>query len=203
MRFRAWATRNRWALILLIPTFAVALAASSSRLVHFWWSWQPHEPTQAELGRMTTFEVPGGPSTMTTIVIGVLDVSRADQAVEDDGMPYEAQTPPGATWWQVTLRVEGGEPKEAACTLALADEEGHTVRYAPTSYPAPESFSTLPSAACSPAATFADNGTEEPAPQTYELRRYVLTSADFRPAEVRLWWATPTYLSVPLASTSS
>lgn len=202
MRWRRWAARNRWALILLVPTFALALAASSSRLVHFWWGWQPHEPTQAALGDLTSFAVPREDSTMTDVVIGVLDVTEVGQAVDDDGVEYEAPTPPGATWWRITLRVEGGLPEDAACTLALADAQGHMVRYAPTSYPAADSYAALPVPGCRPSPVFADDGTQEPIPMTYEIRRYLLTSGEFRPAEARLWWATPTYLSVPLTTPS-
>ena len=120
MSWRRWSARNRWALILLVPTFALALAASSSRLVHFWWDWQPHEPTHAALGSLTSFAVPGEGSTMTDVAIGVLDVTEVGQAMDDDRVAYEAPTPPRATWWRITLQVEGELPQDAACTLALA-----------------------------------------------------------------------------------
>ncbi|MBP6994776.1 MAG: hypothetical protein KBB39_01375 [Phycicoccus sp.] len=186
-----------------MPTFALALAASSSRLVHFWWDWQPHEPTHAALGSLTSFAVPGEGSTMTDVAIGVLDVTEVGQAMDDDRVAYEAPTPPRATWWRITLQVEGELPQDAACTLALADEQGHVVRYAPTSYPAADGYATLPVPGCRPSPIFAEDGTQEPIPQSYEIRRYLLTSGDFLPAEARLWWATPTYLSVPLTTPSS
>lgn len=202
-----WWRRNRWALVLLLPALALALAASGVRLQLFWWSYEPHQPTSGALGRPMHFVDHAAYDThpyVLDVTVTVRSVTRVAVPVSP-GHEWTWPTPDGARWWKVTMQVAADPTTPlSACRLRLLGAAGDEVDYTSRF---PGTADTLPVSPCVPDAT-PGPGSASPEdlasaataarPASYEVSAYVLASGDFRPSQVRLWWWTPRYVSVDL-----
>ena len=200
-----WLRRNRWGLLLLLPAFALALLGSSSRLQLFWWDYKPHEPTRTTLGEPASFaedfhDFDG--EWRRELSVSVLSVLPHTVALDEEGTVVEDPTPPGAQWVVVRMHVEA-DPRTVlfGCQLSIVDAEGREAQYGRTGV----ARFDLPTSPCIPAdrqgpqsggPAAQQAAAAAPRPRAYDVTAYVLAAEDFVPAEVRLWWQPPAYVSV-------
>lgn len=143
----SWWRSNRWGVLLLPVAAALAVVASSSRVVLFWWPYGPHEVTRAALAqpvgvqeqwldRAGTHErrlsvsvdsVSAPPA--TPIRFQGREVPSVVVPAERPGPRGETTvtltSPPGTRIWQVTLSVVA-DPDQvlAGCRVAIVDTQG-------------------------------------------------------------------------------
>lgn len=125
----SWWRENRWALVLLVPAIALALAAASFRYVSLyvpWFSDRAIDDGEVAVVHWDRFGIdypmpPGEPAHVTPIFL------RPVRSAEEPGLFDRAIiTPaPGATLWQLEVEVEA-DPEMVlyGCTLALEDAAG-------------------------------------------------------------------------------
>lgn len=207
MAERSWWRRNRWALLTL-PLVLVAVALSGlGRVTTFWWPYQVHDRVEGTAGEFTAFQDDyrdAGGDHDREVEVAVGEVVESAQFLDGDGLPVPDElVPPGLRLWEVEVTVRA-DPKVplGGCIVALVDARERVAQRDSTLMPYQVGFD-----ACQPQDTvnpqaqlFVDEAPHEPSTRPPEWSRTIqlLTSEDFEPVEVRLWWEPPTYLAVPL-----
>lgn len=201
---RAWWERNRLWLLLLLPLLALALAATSFRLVTLYLPWEWSRPLMAN----------GTEGTLRQTFLGTDDVRRGREvtvtAVEfvtvdefDTAVP-----PPGATLRTITLAFDA-DPDQILdrCTVIVVDTRGnqYAAGKAGTISTDPRRSFVLDSISCVPYDTPGPTmGSDEviepkvPRPRTWSVTLPVALPDDATPAELRIGWSQPEYLILGL-----
>ncbi|MDO9379600.1 MAG: hypothetical protein Q7T56_12195 [Nocardioidaceae bacterium] len=208
---RPWLRRNRWGLVLVLPLVVVALLASSSRLLVYWWDPGFHEGATAGADGVVSFagEYDDGFQQYPVEADLRLDGVTKVDAVTGGARPGPVTVPDGAQLWRVDLHVEA-DPDIAlgGCNLALVDDAGtRWVSSTLSAYTTAEvgTFPCVPTDAIGPRPVIGVKGAkpEVPAgeperPPAYDTQAYVLTPDDARPTAVRMWWILPAYAELPI-----
>lgn len=203
MSTQGWWRRNRWALVALPFVLALVAVTGASRLVNFWWPSQLGDPDPAVVGQpvehvVRTFDA-GGAETSFAATVLVGPTTEARDVTDADGMLHLVPHVDGTVVWRTDLTITAPVEHDAAtCFVEVVDDRGRTTRYNPSTVGA----DGLPFTPCSPpvpteellAGTFVRE-------ETYTVPVLVRLTADARPAELRLSWQRPDYLSVPLEVT--
>lgn len=149
-----WWRRNRRAVLALPVAVALAVAASSSRVVLFWWPYGPHDVTRADAGELVAFsddwqDRAGEHTRRWRVSVDAVDTPPTRTVPDEDGgevLATVARTedtgysedgevhlvsPPGTRVWRVVLTVEA-DPDEVlrTCRLAVVDTRGRSFEYA-------------------------------------------------------------------------
>lgn len=206
-----WWRRNKVAVLLLPALLVLTTAATSSRVVEYWLETGPHHALPAEAGTPYAYsgsyvDALGEHPRELTVVIS--EPVRDTQLRRIPGLePEEVPTwPQNSTVWRVDLTwtVDPQLPL-GGCMLSLVGTDGSETTYrtgtlgvvgAPFDVCEPVGFT-----GSVPTGVFdLDEPPQEPStrPQTYTVPAYFVTADDVVPAEVRLWWTFPDYVSVPV-----
>lgn len=210
----SWWSRNRWGIILLPVAIVAALAASSARVVLFWWPYGPHEVTRGVVGHPVEFtegwiDLAGHHDRSLSLTI--TDVDQVSAMTSETRGTVEVTTPPGTVLWAVTMHVDA-DPDQVlwGCHLAVLDREGRSFdndfgRGIEPSYQV-KSPPCTPDGAIGPMPVLFEGQEQDPEtinrPASYTTQAYVVTPADVRPTVVRLWWNYPSVVEVALTSQS-
>lgn len=129
-RRASWWRMNRWGLVLLVPVLALALAASSFRLVTLYFPWFAVRGTHVTAPvRVTTdssfVRYPAGEEYSATLTpASLVPVSSAPSEYTYEGDPG-LSAPPGARIWRLTTRVDADPAMSLIeCAISLLDAEG-------------------------------------------------------------------------------
>lgn len=204
---RSWWRRNRWALLSLPLVLVVVALSGMGRVTTFWSPYQVHDRTEGTVGELTAFQDDyrdAGGVHERELELAVGEVAESTEFLDGDGIPVpDEPVPPGMRLWQmeVTVRADPELPL-GGCVVALVDAQDRVAQRDSTLMPHQVGFD-----ACQPQGTvnpqvqlFVDEAEHEPSTRPPQWSRTIqlLTSEDFEPVEVRLWWEPPTYLAVPL-----
>lgn len=204
-----WWRRQRIA-ILLLPIILVGATAASSMYVHeYWWKRGFHDAAPVSAQGWATISDEYDDGFVQYPIRAKVRLEGAEKITELPDSFKPAVLPDGAALWEVRLAWDA-EPEVSlfGCQVALFDDTG--ARYdagvlgfdagAPTPIrdcvpdetpgPQPQIGSKEP-----PQLTPG----EDPRPQRYSTRVYVLTAADARPASVRVWWYLPRYAELSVS----
>lgn len=201
-----WWRRNRWALLALLPVVALVVAAGAGRALTLWAPLQLHDEISGEFGQFTTFTDDyrdAGGDHVRTAEVAVLRVTPDPEPRTRDGeVVPDVELPPGTRLWEVELGFEAHpDTVLLGCVVALVDEDGRiTQRDSSLLTWATGMDDCQPVDTINPQAQLfvGDEPVESTRPPAYQRSVQLLTAADFEPAEVRVWWEAPTYLSVAL-----
>ena len=182
---------------------ALALGASSQRLVDRWWPTFPNERLSAgadgTVRLSDTFDDAKGthPRVVTMRFTSLERVSDYQDAAGAKTLP--ASVPTGQTLWRLTLHFEA-DPQTilGACQVQVRDADGR--QYSPGVGDAVEDVfdftSCTPPGAAGPMAALSSDGPAQafdPRPARYDRRYHLLMPSGVRPDNVRVWFDTPLY----------
>lgn len=197
-------TRRTGLTIAALPVaLALALGASSQRLVDRWWPTFPNERLAAaadgSVRLSDTLDDAKGthPRVVTMRFTSLERVSDFQEAAGAKTLP--ATVPADQALWRLTLHFEA-DPQAilGACQVQVRDAAGR--QYSPGVGDAVEdaydfTSCTPPGAAGPMAALSADGPTPafDPRPAEYDRRYHLLMPSGVRPDNVRVWFDTPLY----------
>lgn len=205
-------TRRTGLTIAALPlALALALGASSQRLVDRWWPTFPNERLSAAADgsvrlRDTLDDARGAhPRVVTMRFISLERVSDYQAAADSTSLP--ATVPAGQTLWRLTMHF-AADPQTilGACQVQVRDADGR--QYSPGVGDAVEDTydftSCTPPGAAGPMAALSTDGPAQafdPRPAAYDRRYHLLMPSGVRPDNVRVWFDTPLYaeFDVPVA----
>jgi hypothetical protein len=210
---KSWLRRNRWGLLALPLTAALAVGANAQRLQDYWWDKDlRHAAATGDQGEWVSwtdsFTDAVGDGTRTFRVKVTSSEPRA--AVDYEGEHIDLDLPSDLTAYQLTMAFEA-EPDQVlfGCRLALLDDNGNRYSYLakvnklmqdiwpclPGDHPGPSPSIT----AGEPRAVMP--GEERPPQWTTQAVVVVPRTATI--TQVLLWWEQPDYLAVRLNSQQS
>jgi hypothetical protein len=205
---KAWLRRNRWGLLALPVTVALAVGANAQRLHDYWWDNDlRHEAATGAQGEWVAWTDPFSDATgdvTRTFHVKVTGSESTDVADSPDG-PADLDLPSDLTGWRVAMDFEA-EPDQVlfGCLLTLLDDEGNRYYYrarankvsqdmwpcVPEHHPGP-----MPSIeAGKPRTVFPG----EERPSNWTTRPVVIVPRSAKITQVLLWWEQPDYLAVHL-----
>lgn len=195
-----WWRRNRLALLVLPFVLTLVAVTGASRLVNFWWPTQLRDATVGAVGEpvrhtVRTTDLEGTPLTFdATVVVGA--TTEAKDVTDADGMMHLVPWVDGTRVWRTDLTITAPvEHDPSGCSVEVVDTLGRTTSYSSATVGA----DGLPFTACSPPrpsdTLFDDTWVRE---ETYTVPVLVRLTEDVEPAELRLSWQRPDYVSVPL-----
>ncbi|GAA3529841.1 hypothetical protein AFL01nite_00610 [Aeromicrobium flavum] len=202
---RGWWRRNRWGLVALPLALVLALAAGSSRLHEYWWKRGFHEqaPVSSGVATLTDEYDDGYLRYPIEARYSVASFRPADDVTLYGGDPL----PSGVRAWRLSLAVEA-DPDVAlsGCTVALVDTAGnrHGATDSGLDVDAPRLASCVPESTPGPRTTYGSTAPpavpdgEDPRPPTYRTDTVFVLPAEAVPAAVRLWYALPRYVELPV-----
>lgn len=199
---RTWWKRNRLWLALCVPLLALALVASSFRLISLYLPWQWSAPTVAHAAEGTLLQnylELDGVRRDREVTVRVTSLTQRDTY---DGLVAVA----GAALWQVDLELTAAPDQFLElCEVELADADGN--RYDIRSgivpadsddyYSAPVALKCVPEDAPGPTVSlFTDDIVESPVPRPDSWSVYALIAVPegVTPTEVRVGWQRPEHL---------
>lgn len=206
---QTWWRRNRLWLALLLPSLALALAASAFRLTSLYLPYEWSAPT-----------VPGGTAgTLTQRFLGFDDerhtrrvgvtVVDVEQTPELDG----SAAIDGATLWRVELEFTAAPDQLLAgpCTIQLKGDDGAHYGYSGGRTAAdpddPTYFPPVMAPGCVPPETPGPDiepytgelvAAETPRPETWRVTTSMVLPSSVTPVEVRVGWTPPEHLVLAL-----
>ncbi len=197
-------TRRTGLTIAALPVaLALALGASSQRLVDRWWPTFPNERLAAapdgSVRLSDTLDDAKGthPRVVTMRFTSLERVSDYQEAAGAKTLP--ATVPADQTLWRLTLHF-AADPQTVlgACQVQVRDADGR--QYSPGVGDAVEDAydftSCTPPGAAGPMAALSTDGPAQsfdPRPAEYERRYHLLLPSRVRPDNVRVWFDTPLY----------
>lgn len=202
----SWWRRNRIWLCALVPVLALAVAASSFRMVTLYLPWQWSRPIVAE----------GSSGTLTQSFQDLDDVRREREVTAEvlsvlDYPTLDGVRPvPGGTMWRVWLELSA-EPDQHldGCYIELTDAEGN--RYDFSSglesaeedgfYLAPWILRCVPEDAPGPSVELFSNEVVESEierPRTWRYEALIAMPDGVEPETVRIGWNQPVYLELEI-----
>lgn len=203
-------TRRAVLTVAAVPfALALALGASSERLVDRWWPTFPHERLAASAdGSVTlrdTVEDPKGrhPRVVTMRYVSIQQVTTFQDEPGDDEQPV--RLPSGQVMWRLVLHY-AADPDTivGSCVVQVRDEHGR--EYAPGVGDAVEDAfvftSCTPVGAPGPMAALSKDevpkAPDPPRPAEYDRWYHVIMPAGVEPHDVRVWFDTPRYAEFPV-----
>jgi hypothetical protein len=205
---RSWFRRNRWGLLALPVTAALAVGANAQRLHDYWWDQDlRHAAATGGQSEWVTWSDSCSDATgdgTRTFRVKVTDaVSTADAGPSADAADLDL--PSDLTGWRITMDFEAAPDQVLfGCQLALLDDNGNRYMYraivndlnqdiwpcVPEDHPGPR-----PSITAGEPRTMMP-GEERPAQWT--TRPVVVVPRGATITQVLLWWEQPDYLAVRL-----
>jgi hypothetical protein len=202
---RTWWQRNRWGLVALPLALVLALAAGGSRLHEYWWNRGFHQmaPVSSGVATLTDEYDDGVLRHPIEARYSVNSFPPADDLTRRRGEPL----PAGLRAWRLSLAVEA-DPAVAltGCTVAIVDTSGNRhhpsdagldIDVSPLSTCVPES-TPGPQTTFGSAAPPALRPGEDPRPPAYRTDTVFVLPQEAVPAAVRLWYALPRYVELPV-----
>lgn len=220
-----WLRRNRWGLILLPVALLLAVAASSSRLVHFWLPYVASDVTTGGVGEKVHLSqewLDRLGRHQRDVDVTITGVERTDVIRDWDGEDVPGEGPKGTTLWRVSMTL-AAEPDQVlrGCVVEIEDTQGRRFQYDSMHVTPAElklsaclnpdeegpSFAftdkdASPSPTTSTDASTSALDTERPRPPRWDTVADIILPSDAVPAKVRIWWDLPTVIDVPLTPTS-
>ena len=205
---RSWLRRNRWGLLALPVTAALAVGANAQRLHDYWWD-QDLRHAAATGGRgewvswSDSFSDATGDATRTFRV--KVTGSESTGTAGSPGDPTELELPSDLTGWRVTMDFEAAPDQVLfGCRLALLDDNGNRYVYRPVvNDRTQDMFPCVPGDQPGPMPSITAGeprmviaGDERPPHWT--TRPVVVVPRTATITEVLLWWEQPDYLAVRL-----
>jgi hypothetical protein len=203
---RVWLRRNRWGLIALPVTAALAVGANAQRLHDYWWDQDlRHAAATGEQGEWVawsdSFSDAVGPGTRTFRV----KVTGAEAIAGSSEDAADLELPADLTGLRVALDFEAAPDQVLfGCRLALLDDKGNRYVYRPIvnslsqgMHPCVPEDQAGPSPSISAGEPRTVMYGEERPPQ-WTTRPVVVVPRTATITEVLLWWEQPDYLAVRL-----
>ena len=202
-----WLRRNRWGLALLPVAVLLAVVASSSRVVHFWYPYGPHDVQSGSVGEQVHLRQDWQDRSGTYVReddVTVTSVEPTEVIRDWDGEDVPGKGPEGTRLWRVALDMKA--PTDAVifgCQLEIVDTEGREFPYS-TSWIEPGSRKVSPCLnpdEIGPQPALVDgeaHETETERPASWSTVADVLLAEDTVPQTVRIWWEHPTVIEVEL-----
>lgn len=201
---RSWWRRNRWWLAALLPALALAIAASSYRLLN-WYLPGPWMKQAAIGGPTVTFDQTWQRRDETFRRV-VTVTQTAAKVVPDDG---ETRAPKGAKLFKIDLHFEAAPDQILfGCQMRLRDAHGRS--FSPTDGKVSlgntvtdiiTTTSCVPDDAKGPHFLGFDNEirqSDTPRPPAWDEWVSFALPADAEPAALEIMWDTPDYLTIRL-----
>jgi hypothetical protein len=202
----SWLRRNRWGLLALPVTAALAVGANAQRLHDYWWDQDLRlagaTGSQREWVQWTdSFSDAAGDGTRTFHV----KVTGSEPIDATSAESADLELPSDLTGWRVTLEFEAAPDQVLfGCRLALVDENGNRYLFraivnnlmqdmhpcVPDDNPGPQ-----PSITAGEPRTVVYGGER---PRQWTTRPVVVVPRTAKITEVLLWWEQPDYLAVRL-----
>jgi len=209
-----WLRRNRLGLILLPVALTLALAASSSRLVHFWLPYVASDVQKGTVGAPVHLEqewIDHAGTHTRSVEVTIHGIDKTSVVRDFDGEDVESHGPTGTAVWRVSLSLAADADQVLrGCQLEVEDTEGRRYLFG--------SASTTPTdVKASPCLNPQEEGPEgdffgtgpstpdpedRPRPAQWDTVADVILAGDAVPAKVRLWWEMPVVIIVPVTPTS-
>ncbi len=191
-----WWRRNRWALLALPFVLALVAVSGASRLVNFWWPSQLREPVVASVDEPVAFTAQtwddAGEETSIDLTVSVGPTTQTQDFTDGDGMLQTVPYVEGTTVWQTEVTFTAPpEQDPTLCYAEVVDTQGRTTTYATSALGA----TGLPLSPCAPLFSLSQEG---PRDESWTVPVLVRLTSDVQPAELRIWWQPPDYVSVPL-----
>jgi hypothetical protein len=202
LRAPGWRLRNRWGLLLLPLATVAALAASSDRVLLYFWEEGLHRPTTGPAQQWVSFHDSYNDSNgdHQRNVRVRLDSVRPVTTLWQSSTP--ADLPPASTALAVTLSLQAdSELPLTPCHLALRDADGNRYDYLPNAGGDQPISPCVPPDAPGPNAALGDFDTApdpdaRPRPAGWTVSPVIVLPAGVRVTEVDLWWEMPNYVAL-------
>ncbi|SDO94011.1 hypothetical protein SAMN04489867_0986 [Pedococcus dokdonensis] len=203
-------TRRTVVTVAALPfALALALGASSQRMVDRWWPTFPHERLSAapdgSVRLSDTLDDAKGthPRVVTMRFVSLSRVNDYQESADARTLP--ATIPAGQTMWRLTLHF-AADPSTilGACQVQLRDADGrqYTAGVGDTVEDVLDFPSCTPPGAAGPmpALSADDTATFDPRPAEYDRRYHLLLPTGVQPDNVRVWFDTPLYAEFEVPS---
>lgn len=203
----SWVRRNRWGLVLLPVAVLLAVVASSSRMVHFWYPYGPHDVQSGALGEPVHLSQEWQDRSGThvrdvDVTVTAVEPTTVVRDYNNEDIPGSG--PSGTTLWRVSLDLTAPtDDVILGCQLEIIDTEGREFVYASTGLEqgSLKSSPCLNSDAIGPQAALIEGRGQEsdtPRPGSWSTVADVIVAEGAVPERVRIWWEHPTVIEVEL-----
>lgn len=202
-----WVRRNRWGLVLLPVAVVLAVLASSSRMVHFWYPYGPHDVQSGAVGEQVHLSQDWQDRSgryVREVDVTVTSVEPTTMIRDWDDQDVPGQGPAGTRLWRVALEMRA--PTDAVlfgCQLEIVDTQGREFPYSTTRIEPSEGKISpcLNADEVGPQPALVEGQehvTETERPGSWSTVADVLLAEDAVPRTVRIWWEYPTVIEVDL-----
>ena len=205
---QTWWRRERLALLLLPIVLVAAIVATSSRVDEYWWQRGFHEQASRDSSGVVSVDDRYDDGFLTYPIRADISLISVKPVTEVPGAYRPMRLPTGARLWEVQLRWKADpDVVLTGCTIALLDDDGSRYDISSTSF---DSGAVTSVQTCVPEDTPGPQPTlgstekpaigpdEQPRPETYETRAYIVMPEKKKPSAVRVWWLLPTYAEMPV-----
>lgn len=207
-RLSTWWRRQRLA-VMLLPLILMAAVAASSMYVHdYWWVRGFHSAAPVAADGSVTISDEYDDGYLRYPIRATVRLEGAERVTELPGAFKPMELPSGAALWEVRLAWDADpDVSLSGCQVALLDRDGSRFDSGTLGF---DAGAPLPIYECVPDDTpgpkakigstsppAVEEG-QDPRPQKYLTKVYVLTSSAARPESVRVWWYLPRYADLPL-----
>lgn len=205
---KSWLRRNRWGLVALPVTVALAVGANAQRVHDYWWDQDLRNaaatgPQGDWVSWSDSFTDAAGDGTRT-FQVRVTGTESTDSA-ESSGESEKLELPADLTALRVALEFEAAPDQVLfGCRMALVDDDGNRYVYRPmvsdvlqNMWPCLSENQTGPQPSISAGEPRVVMFGEE-RPARWSTRPVVLVPRTARIKQLLLWWEQPDYLAVEL-----
>jgi hypothetical protein len=201
---RAWLRRNRWGLIALPVTAALAVGANAQRLQDYWWDTDlRHAAATGDRDQWVTWTGSFSDATGDSTRSFRVKVTATDPPDRDEVADLEL--PSDLTGARVTMDFEAAPDQVLfGCRLALLDADGNRYLYRPiVNHLTQNIWPCVPEDHPGPAPSITAGEPRtvlpgEERPPTWTTRPIVVIPRNAKITQVLLWWENPNYLAVQL-----
>ncbi|MET0450045.1 MAG: hypothetical protein ABW004_16650 [Aeromicrobium sp.] len=206
---QTWWRRERLAIVLLPIIVVAVVVLTGSRVNEYWWQRGFHEEAPRDAQGVASIEDEYDDGYLTYPIRADISLVSAEPVTELPGAYRPAKVPTGARLWEVRLRWRADpDVSLTGCAIALVDDDGNRYEVNATSFDAgaPTAVETcVPDETPGPKPRLGSTDApavgpgEQPRPESYETRAYIVTPDDAEPTAVRVWWFLPVYAELPLS----